>query len=64
MTSAFAKQLGLAVEYQKVSTDEALARSGDTYLAIDHVNITLGRRRTDGGGSGIASARGRTSPTR
>ena len=64
MTSAFAKQLGLAVEYQKVSTDEALARSGDIYLAIDHVNIPSGDAGWMAGGSGIASARGRTSPTR
>ena len=52
MTSALAKQLGLAVDYQKVAAYEALGRSGDIYLGIDHVNITLGRRRTDGGGVG------------
>ncbi|MBK7591773.1 MAG: tetratricopeptide repeat protein [Betaproteobacteria bacterium] len=47
MTAAFAKELGLAVEYQKVYVDDAWARAGDVYLAIGHVNLTLGRRRTD-----------------
>jgi hypothetical protein len=47
MTAAFAKELGLAVEYQKVYVNDAWARAGDVYLAIGHVNLTLGRRRTD-----------------
>jgi hypothetical protein len=49
MTSAFARAMGLDVEYQKVFADEAVARSGDIYLSIGHVNIVLGKRRTDGG---------------
>ena len=49
MTSAFARGLGLDVEYQKVFAEEAVARSGDIYLSIGHVNIVLGKRRTDGG---------------
>jgi tetratricopeptide (TPR) repeat protein len=52
MTAAFAKELGLDVEYQKVYAEEALARSGDIYLSIGHVNIVLGKRRTDEGGVG------------
>jgi tetratricopeptide (TPR) repeat protein len=52
MTAAFAKALDLPVEYQKVFVDDAWARSGDIYLAIGHVNLTLGRRATDVGGYG------------
>ena len=48
MTAAFAKALDLPVEYQKVFVDDAWARAGNIYLAIGHVNLTLGRRATDG----------------
>ncbi|MEP7329274.1 MAG: tetratricopeptide repeat protein [Betaproteobacteria bacterium] len=53
MTAAFAKELGLAVEYQKVVVDDTWSRSGDIYLAIGHVNLTLGRRATDVSGYGV-----------
>jgi tetratricopeptide (TPR) repeat protein len=52
MTAAFAKELGLTVEYQKVFVDDAWARDGDIYLSIGHVNLTLGKRKTDEGGFG------------
>jgi|KBSSwiStaDraftv2_1062776.scaffolds.fasta_scaffold12562_6 tetratricopeptide (TPR) repeat protein len=52
MTAAFAKELGLTVEYQKVFVDDAWARAGDIYLSIGHVNLTLGKRKTDSGGFG------------
>ena len=52
MTAAFAKELGLTVEYQKVFVDDAWARTGDIYLSIGHVNLTLGKRKTDSGGFG------------
>ncbi|MCC6870158.1 MAG: tetratricopeptide repeat protein [Burkholderiales bacterium] len=52
MTAAFAKALDLPVTYQKVLVDDVWARSGDLYLAIGHVNLTMGRRRTDEGGFG------------
>jgi Tfp pilus assembly protein PilF len=44
MTAAFAKELGLAVHYQSVFTEESWARSGDMNFLIDHVNVSLGRR--------------------
>ena len=47
MTAAFAKALDLPVEYQKVFVDDAWARAGNIYLAIGHVNLTLGKRKTD-----------------
>ncbi|MCC7327095.1 MAG: tetratricopeptide repeat protein [Burkholderiales bacterium] len=53
MTAAFARELGLVVEFQKVTVDDVWARSGDVYMAIGHVNLTLGRRRTDDGGTGV-----------
>jgi tetratricopeptide (TPR) repeat protein len=53
MTAAFAKELDLPVQYQKVFVDDAWARSGDLYLAIGHVNLTLGRRATDDGSYGV-----------
>lgn len=53
MTAAFARELGLHVQYQKVFVDDAWTRSGDLYLAIGHVNVSLGRRATDGGGYGV-----------
>lgn len=43
MTAAFAKELGLYVRYQNVLTDETWSRSGDIYLSIGHVNLTLGK---------------------
>lgn len=52
MTAAFAKALDLHVEYQKVVVDDVWARAGDLYLAIGHVNLTMGKRRTDEGGFG------------
>jgi Tfp pilus assembly protein PilF len=47
MTAAFAKYMGLPVRYQNVFTEETWSRSGDMYLAIGHVNLTLGARAYD-----------------
>ncbi len=52
MTAAFARALDLPVEFQKVFVDDALSRAGDIYVSIGHVNLTLGRRKTDEGGFG------------
>lgn len=52
MTAAFAKALDLNVGYQKVMVEDVWSRSGDIYLAIGHVNLTMGKRRTDEGGFG------------
>jgi Tfp pilus assembly protein PilF len=49
MTAAFAKELGLYARYQSVIVDETWSRSGDIYLSVGHVNLTLGRRQVDGG---------------
>jgi len=46
MTAAFAKAMGIPVFYQNVFADETWSRSGNYYLSIGHVNLTLGRRKT------------------
>jgi Tfp pilus assembly protein PilF len=45
MTAAFAKELGLNVNYQSVKADETWRRSGDLYLASGHVNLSLAKPR-------------------
>jgi Tfp pilus assembly protein PilF len=57
MTAAFAKELGLSVTFQKVYVDDVWARSGDLYLAIGHVNVTLGRSHIEGLDIGFRAAR-------
>ena len=49
MTGAFAKELGLSVRYQKVYVDETWSRSGDNYVFIEHVNLTLSERTPEVG---------------
>ncbi|WP_229505738.1 hypothetical protein [Massilia genomosp. 1] len=46
MTAAFAKHLGLEVQYQDVMIDETWTRSGGLYFASTHVNLSMGKRRT------------------
>ena len=47
MTAAFAKEMGLTVRYQNVFGEETWGRSGDFYLSIGHVNLSLGRRQVE-----------------
>lgn len=47
MTAAFARELELPIEYGKAIVDETWARTGDMYLLIGHVNLTLGRGSSD-----------------
>ena len=47
MTAALAKDIGLQVRYQQLSVEETWSRSGDTYFASAHVNVTLARERRD-----------------
>lgn len=54
MTTAFARELGLEVNFQSVLTDENWGRSGDLYLALGHVNLTLGKQH--GGANAVRSA--------
>ena len=47
MTAALAKEIGLAVRYQRVFTEEAWSRSGDFYFSSGHINVTLGMKNAD-----------------
>ena len=47
MTAAFAKELGMPVQYQQVFTDEVWSRVGDFYLSVGHVNLSIGRPLTE-----------------
>jgi Tetratricopeptide repeat len=42
MSAAFAKELGLHVDYQRVATEDAWSRSDDIAFLSGHVNLTLG----------------------
>jgi tetratricopeptide (TPR) repeat protein len=44
MTAAFAKELGMRVQYQNVMLDESWSRNGGLYLLSTHVNLVLGPR--------------------
>ncbi|MDC8759279.1 tetratricopeptide repeat protein [Janthinobacterium fluminis] len=47
MTAAMAKEMGLSVQYQSVLAEESWSRSGDLYFVSGHVNLVLGKKRTD-----------------
>ena len=51
MTAAFAKELGLPLEYQSAFLEETWSRNGDLVLRSGHVNLTLGPRLVDLRGS-------------
>jgi Flp pilus assembly protein TadD len=44
MTAAFAREMGLVVNYQNVIVEEQWSRNGDIYFASTHVNLALGSR--------------------
>src|SRR5881396_2589033 len=46
MTAAFAKALGLSVEYQGAFIEPSWSRVGGMYFLSGHVNLTLGGRST------------------
>jgi Flp pilus assembly protein TadD len=47
MTAAFAKELGLPVEYNAAGYEEVWSRSGDFLLGSGHVNISVGAKDSD-----------------
>jgi tetratricopeptide (TPR) repeat protein len=53
MTAAFAKELGLRIEFHDANTDEVWSRNGDLLLGSGHVNVSLGARSTDIGIRGV-----------
>ena len=42
MTAAFARELGLSVQFNDVLTGEAWSRNADLYVAARHVNLSVG----------------------
>lgn len=49
MTAAFAKALGLPVQFQSVFVEDTWSRKGGIYFWNGHVNLTLGKRLIDSG---------------
>jgi Tfp pilus assembly protein PilF len=47
MAAAFAKELGLPVQFQRVIVEESVSRIDDTYFFIGHVNVSLGPKTAD-----------------
>jgi Tfp pilus assembly protein PilF len=47
MTAALARELELTVSYQSIPVDEAWSRSGKLYIASGHVNLVLGKPKSD-----------------
>ncbi len=43
MTAAFARELGLAVHYQRITSRDTWSRSGSLYFSSGHVNLMLGK---------------------
>lgn len=47
MTAALARELNLPVQFQQIQVDEVWSRAGNLYFASNHVNLALGRPRSD-----------------
>ncbi|MDN4055249.1 tetratricopeptide repeat protein [Massilia sp. YIM B02763] len=48
MTAAFARELGMDVQFRSVTAEGTWTREGGLYLLSSHVNIALGRRAVPG----------------
>lgn len=48
MTAAFAREIGLPVQFRRVLTDTTVSRRGGLQLESGHVNLSLGRKMGDG----------------
>ncbi|MGZ8289634.1 MAG: tetratricopeptide repeat protein [Telluria sp.] len=47
MTAAFARELGLPVQYQNVMVEQTWSRAGNLYFGSNHVNLTLSEKGAD-----------------
>jgi Tfp pilus assembly protein PilF len=47
MTATLARELNLPVVFQQIQIDEVWSRAGNLYFASNHVNLSLGRQRSD-----------------
>lgn len=47
MTAALARELNMSVVFQRIDVEEVWSRAGNLYFAANHVNLALGRPRSD-----------------
>ncbi len=47
MTAAFARELGLDVKFQRITSEDTWSRSGSLYFSSGHVNLVLGKSNFD-----------------
>ncbi|WP_028101957.1 tetratricopeptide repeat protein [Pseudoduganella violaceinigra] len=47
MTAAFARELGLEVQFQRITSEDTWSRAGSLYFSSGHVNLVLGKRNFD-----------------
>lgn len=47
MTAALARELNMPVVFQQIDVEEVWSRAGNLYFAANHVNLALGRPRSD-----------------
>jgi Tfp pilus assembly protein PilF len=47
MTAALARELGLTVQYQRITGEDSWSRSGTLYLNNGHVNLVLGKPNSE-----------------
>lgn len=47
MTAALARELNVPVQFQQIQVDEVWSRAGNLYFASNHVNLALGRQRSN-----------------
>jgi tetratricopeptide (TPR) repeat protein len=47
MTAALARELNMSVVFQQINIDEVWSRAGNLYFSSNHVNLVLGRPRSD-----------------
>ena len=47
MTAAFARELGLEVQFQRITSEDTWSRSGSLYFSSGHVNLVLSRPKSE-----------------
>lgn len=47
MTAAFARELGLEVQFQRITSEDTWSRSGSLYFSSGHVNLVLSKPKTE-----------------
>jgi Tfp pilus assembly protein PilF len=47
MTAAFARELGLEVQFQRITSEDTWSRSGSLYFSSGHVNLVLSKSKAE-----------------